>query len=99
MASPRDTVEKLEKAGKTTACALAALLSPLVRKWPFQQHMGSNGILRCSKCYFVIAWAAERVANSSRDGGRGFPEVVPLNSQGDTKGTERVVRGLGDLPG
>ena len=79
-------VEKLKRPRKSATYALAALLSALVLEVAFQQHMGGNRIPRCSKCYFVIAWAAERVANSSCDGWGAFPKSLSVNSQGDTRG-------------
>jgi len=52
----------------------------------FQQHIGGNYIPRCSKCHFVIAWAAACVANFTLRQMGAFPKSLSVNSQGDTRG-------------
>ena len=65
---------------------MAVLLSALALEVAFQQHMGGNHIPRCSKCHFMIAWAAAGVANSIRRQKGAFQKSLSVNSQGDTRG-------------
>ena len=62
VASAPRTVEKL-KGWKISYLRLDGLLSALILEVAFQQHMGGNNIPLCSKCHFMIAWAAACVAN------------------------------------
>ena len=55
---------------------MAVLLSALALEVAFQQHMGGNHIPRCSKCHFMIAWAAAGVANFHPATDGGIPEVA-----------------------
>ena len=65
---------------------MAVLLSALALEVAFQQHMGGNHIPRCSKCHFMIAWAAAGVANFIRRQMGAFQKSLSVNSQGDTRG-------------
>ena len=60
--APR-TVEKLKRPENQLFAPLTFLLSALILEVAFQQHMGGNDIPLCSKCHFMIAWAAAYVAN------------------------------------
>jgi hypothetical protein len=62
-------------------------LSALVLEVAFQQHMGGNCIPRCSKCHFMIAWAAACVANFILRRMGAIPEVATSSVKPAAKGT------------
>jgi hypothetical protein len=74
--SPREPSRSLKKARKSATSAMAVLLSALALEVAFQQHTGRNYIPPCSKCHFMIAWAAAGVANSNPATDGGIPEVA-----------------------
>ena len=85
--SPREPSRSLKGQKISYLRALAALLSALVLEVAFQQHMGGNCIPRCSKCHFVIAWAAACVANFILRRMGGIPEVATSSVKPAAKGT------------
>ena len=85
--APR-TVATLKKAGNQLLAPLTALLSGLVLEVAFLQHTGGNCTPRCSKCHFMIAWAAAYVANFIlRQMGGAFPKSLLSSVRPAAKGT------------